>query len=151
MMIEEPRVAAADGKRADILTMALRVVAGATAAVVLVMAALAGQGWFNGRYGLITMHGMLGNIAFLGAIALVVLAFVGWRCAGGAAPFALSLILLALMTAQLGLGYSGRKAAAAAALHIPNGVLLTMVVAALATLLLVGGAHRRPAAASDRI
>jgi hypothetical protein len=92
---------------------------------------------FQGQTGAISIHGWLGNTSFLGAILLVILAVVGIRQSGGAwgrAELVLGIVLVLLMTAQLGLGYSGRASAAAASLHIPNGVLLTMVTAALLAL-----------------
>lgn len=118
-----------------------RIVALVTAGLVLVQAVLAGQWLCGSAIDAIRMHGWLGNAAFLGALLLVALAGIGWRRSGGGrAPLVLSLLLALLMTAQLGLGYSGRESATAAALHVPNGVLLTMVVAALVTL-----AYARPA------
>ncbi len=114
-----------------------RVVAVVVAALILVQAVLAGQWMFEGQIGAISIHGWLGNTSFLGAIVLVVLAFVGMRRSGGGwgrAELALGVVLVLLMTAQLGLGYSGRVSATAASLHIPNGVLLTMVSAAILAL-----------------
>lgn len=106
------------------------VVAGLTAAMVLVMAVLAGQAWFGGQMGLIALHGTLGGFALLGALASTVIAFVRRRRAGGGwAPLALSAVLFVLMFGQTALGMSGRSSAAAAALHIPNGVLVAMVAA----------------------
>ncbi len=114
-----------------------RVLAVVVAALILVQAFLAGQWWFQNQVGAISIHGWLGNSAFLGAVLLVILAFVGMRRSGGGwgrAELVLSIVLVILMTAQLGLGYSGRASATAASLHIPNGVLLTMVSAALLAL-----------------
>ncbi len=114
-----------------------RLLAVVTAGLILVQAFLAGQWLFQSQVGAISIHGWLGNTAFLGAILLVILAFVGMRRSGsgwGRAELILSIVLVLLMTAQLGLGYSGRASAAAASLHVPNGVLLTMVIAALLAL-----------------
>ena len=106
------------------------VAAGLTAAMVLVMAVLAGQAWFGGQMGLIALHGTLGGFALLGALASTVIAFVNRkRSAGGWAPLALSAVLFVLMFGQTALGMSGRSSAAAASLHIPNGVLVAMVAA----------------------
>ena len=117
------------------LLVPFRILTVVTAALILVQAYLAGQAWFQSQLGLISIHGWLGNVSFLTAILLVVLAFLGMRREGwGRAEMVLGVILVLLMTAQLGLGYSGRRSAAAAALHIPNGVLLTMVIAALLAL-----------------
>ena len=114
----------------------------ATAALVLVQAVLAGRGWFV-DLGLIEVHGWVGNVTFLGAIAQAALAFAGWR--GGAlgrAEVVLGALLVALIVAQLGLGYSGRESAGAASWHIPNGVLIFGVDAATLALALAG--RRRP-------
>lgn len=112
-----------------------RAVALLTAGLILVQAALAGQWMFANQVEAIGLHGWLGNLAFLGAILLAVLAFLGLRRNGwGRAEFVLAVVLIGLMTAQLGLGYAGRQSNAAASLHIPNGVLLTMVAAALVAL-----------------
>lgn len=119
------------------ILLPFRVLAVLVAALILVQAALAGQWLFQGQTGAISIHGWLGNTSFLGAILLVILAVVGIRQSGGAwgrAELVLGIVLVLLMTAQLGLGYSGRASAAAASLHIPNGVLLTMVTAALLAL-----------------
>jgi hypothetical protein len=44
-------------------------------------------------------------------------------------------VLVALLTiAQIGLGYSGRGGGMPAALHIPNGVLIATLLAALLTI-----------------
>jgi len=117
------------------LLVPFRILAVVTAALILVQAFLAGQWWFLNQAGLISVHGWLGNVSFLTAILLALLALVEMRRSGwGRAELVLSVVLVLLMTAQLGLGYSGRRSAAAAALHIPNGVLLTMVIAALLAL-----------------
>ena len=42
--------------------------------------------------------------------------------------------LVVLVVAQLGLGYSGRDSAGAAALHVPNGVLIFGITTALVAL-----------------
>lgn len=112
-----------------------RILAVTTAGLILVQAFLAGQWWFQSQVGLIAIHGWLGNTAFVGALLLVILATIGMRLGGSVrAELVLSLVLVLLMVAQLGLGYSGRRIALAASLHIPNGVLLTMVIAALIAL-----------------
>ena len=101
-------------------------------ALIVFQAILAGQGWFGERPALIGLHGWVGNGTYLVALAMVALALVGLRRGRlGRADLALSLLLILLLTAQLGLGYAGRTSAAAAALHIPNGVLLTAIGGAL--------------------
>ena len=114
----------------------LRPVAVLTAVLILVQALLAGRGWFI-DYDLIATHGWVGNATFLVVIGQVVLAFVAWRqrLAGGV-ELGLSVMLLLLVVSQIGLGYGGRESASAAALHIPNGVLIFGVTTALLTLTL---------------
>ncbi len=145
--IERPPVAgdataaaAGDGGRGWYRGLAL-----VAAVLILAQAVLAGQWMFGG--GRIDVHGWLGNVTFLLAIGLVGLAFVGRRGGAlGAVDLALSAVLLLLVVAQLGLGYSGRACAPAATLHGPNGVLLTGVTAAILALAFVprGGSGRSP-------
>ena len=87
--------------------------------LVLAQAALAGQHLFDGAS--ITLHGILGNVSFAIAAALVVLA-VSRRRPG--LEFALAVGLAAMAFAQVGLGYVGRDSAAAASWHIPLGVAI---------------------------
>jgi hypothetical protein len=49
----------------------------------------------------------------------------------------LGVIVAILMIAQIGLGYSGRAGGWPAAIHIPNGVLVTALLAALLTVTLL--------------
>lgn len=102
------------------------------ALLVLGQAVLVGQGLYGGDLGLIGVHGWVGNASFVVVIGLVGLAVVGRRGGDlGTADLALSGLLLLLMVAQMGLGYSGRQSALAAAWHIPNGVLIFGVVAGI--------------------
>lgn len=88
--------------------------------MVLIQAVLAGRGWFlDGN--VLKVHGYLGNATFLLTIALTMLGLAATRSIRVAAPLAL---LVILTTAQIGLGYAGRDSAAAAAWHVPNGVLI---------------------------
>lgn len=113
---------------------AFRAFAALTVALVLVQAALAGRGLY-GDPGVISLHGWLGNVTFAAAIAQVAVGFGGLRRgAVGRSEAGLSLLLLALIVAQLGLGYVGRERAGAAAWHIPNGVLTFGVAAAILAL-----------------
>lgn len=122
----------------------LRPVAVLIATLILVQALLAGRGWFI-NYDLIATHGWVGNATFLVVIVQVVLAFIAWRQhLAGVVELGLSVALLLLVVSQIGLGYSGRESATAAALHIPNGVLIFGVTTALLTLTL----PRRGVAAS---
>lgn len=119
-----------------IIDRSLRPVTVLTAFLILVQALLAGRGWFV-NYDLIATHGWVGNATFLVVIGQVALTFVAWRQQlAGRVEVGLSMILLLLVVSQIGLGYTGRESATAAALHIPNGVLIFGVTTALLTLTL---------------
>ena len=86
----------------------------------------------------IVAHGILGNFSYLLAVAALVLTLVA-RANKGAVIVAAAVVVL--MTIQIGLGYSGRDSAGAAAWHIPNGVAifgLTVYQVSLATSLVKG-------------
>ncbi|MEX2292825.1 MAG: hypothetical protein WD691_03475 [Acidimicrobiales bacterium] len=85
--------------------------------MVLVQATLAGQHLFEGSA--IALHGILGNVTF--SITVISLLLTVVRRSDGVA-FAISVALMALTFAQVGLGYVGREALTAAAWHIPLGV-----------------------------
>jgi hypothetical protein len=126
------RMNSADGRAGSSTARWLRWLAGATALLVLVQAVLIGRGFFADAPSLVLRHGETGNLTFLAAIALVVLAFVGWRRGNlGLRPLVVSLLLLVLVVAQLGLGYVGRESGEAAAWHVPNGVLIFGLTVAL--------------------
>lgn len=98
---------------------AARVLAAVIVALVLVQAVIAGRS--NRLFGSwnIGLHGTLGNIVF--ALAIANLAVVARRRASrGLVVTAAALV--AVLTAQLGLGYAGRDSLAAAGWHIPVGV-----------------------------
>ena len=103
------------------LHRAHRIVAGLFAALVLVLAVLAGRYVSLGDQ-IIEVHGYIGNGVFLLALVNLGLA-VALRPDDGPALAVAGLIAL-LTFAQVGLGYVGRDTADAAALHIPTGVLL---------------------------
>jgi hypothetical protein len=69
----------------------------------------------------ITIHGIVGNVSYLLAVAALVITLVA-RANKGAVVVAAALVVL--MTIQIGLGYSGRDSNGAAAWHIPNGVAI---------------------------
>ena len=69
----------------------------------------------------ITVHGIVGNVSYLLAVAALVLTLVA-RANKGA--MVVAAVIVALMTIQIGLGYSGRDSRGAAAWHIPNGVAI---------------------------
>jgi hypothetical protein len=111
---------------------ALRALAGCAALMallILIQAALAGR--FLAYSGearaadLQRLHGYLGNAVFL--LALVQVGLVVWAGIVGRARGTLlgtTVLVLVLVTAQIGLGYAGRENAFPASLHLPNGVLL---------------------------
>jgi len=91
----------------------------------LVQAWLGSTGFYQGEPGLVTAHEMLGNVFFLVAIAQVALAFFAMqRGMARRNLLIVSVLILAGVVAQLGLGYAGRESADAMAWHLPNGVLL---------------------------
>lgn len=99
---------------------AREVLSGSIAVIVVLLAFLAGRFVFLGDL-VIEFHGYVGNALFL--LALVNL---GLGLAGGASggDVAVAGLIVLLTFAQIGLGYVGRDTADAAAIHIPNGVLL---------------------------
>ena len=106
--------------RSATLLRAQRAIAGTIAGVVLVLAVLAGRFLFLGD-AIIELHGYIGNAVFFLALVNVGLAFIT-RARGAAVAVAVAIAVLAF--AQVGLGYVGRDTDDAAALHVPNGVLL---------------------------
>lgn len=88
------------------------------ALLILVQAMLAGRALF-GTWS-ITIHGVTGNVTFTVALAVGALAFLG---RAGRTAVLLAIILAAVLTLQIGLGYLGRETAEAAAWHVPLGVL----------------------------
>ena len=101
------------------LLLAHRILVAALPALVLVQATLAGQHLFEGMA--ISVHGILGNVTFALTVVGVVLAVV--RKSDGT-TFFLAVALMALVFAQVGLGYVGRETTMAAAWHIPLGVTI---------------------------
>jgi hypothetical protein len=120
------------------LTTLVRGVAALTAAIVLIQAALIGQALFLGDASRQRWHGWLGNASFVAAVALAGLVIISVR-RGELPRFALALgyLVALLMVAQIGLGYSGRDGGWPAAIHVPNGVLIAGLLAALLTVSLV--------------
>jgi hypothetical protein len=103
----------------DTLLRAHRTLAAVIAALILVMAAIAGRSLF-GPWD-IEVHGFVGNGVFVLAVANFALAI--YRRPGNAQLTVAALVGM-LTFAQVGLGYVGREELEAAAWHIPNGVLL---------------------------
>ncbi len=105
--------------RAATLRRAHHVLAGVTAALILVMALIAGRSLF-GTWD-IEIHGWIGNAVFLLAVANLALAIAR----RATTPELTVAALIGMLTfAQVGLGYVGRDEVEAAAWHVPNGVLL---------------------------
>lgn len=103
------------------LLRARQVIAGTIAVVIVLLAFLAGR-WLNFGGTIIEVHGYLGNAVFLLALVNLALTF---KAAPDDGPALAVAGLIALLTfSQVGLGYVGRETADAAALHVPNGVLL---------------------------
>jgi glucose uptake protein GlcU len=99
--------------------VAHRAVVIALPVIVLVQASLAGQHLFEGSS--ISLHGILGEVAFALTVVGLVLTIV--RRSEGP-EFFLAVALMALSFAQVGLGFVGRDTSAAAAWHIPLGVTI---------------------------
>jgi hypothetical protein len=86
----------------------------------------------------LTLHGWLGNVSFVAAIALVGVTLLAVRRTElPHSALAVAAIIGLLMVAQIGLGYSGRDGGWPAAVHIPNGVLIAGLLAALLAVVLV--------------
>ncbi|MEE9417048.1 MAG: hypothetical protein V3V01_17345 [Acidimicrobiales bacterium] len=92
---------------------------GAAILVILIglQAVIAGQFLF-GDWG-IDSHAALGNAAFTVAFLIAAIAFAKLD---GAVRRVIAVVILVLLTAQIGLGYTTRTSGGAAALHIPLGV-----------------------------
>ena len=117
-MNDFPGPASAAASSARLVWRLQRAAAQLIVALILIQAFLAGRFLFGGWT--ITVHGIIGNATFAVAAVLAVVAVV--RRADVVAvltPVALALLL----TAQIGLGYSGRTSLGARAWHIPSGVL----------------------------
>jgi hypothetical protein len=103
--------------------------------LVLLQAVLVGQGLYLGEPSRITLHGWIGSVTFVGAIVLAALVIIGVRRSElNRSALGPGLLIALLTVAQIGLGYSGRGGGTPAALHIPNGVLIATLLAALLTI-----------------
>jgi hypothetical protein len=102
-----------------------------TVVLIVIQAAMAGRGFFFGGE-LIKRHGEVGNITFLAGLVMLGFAFSGYRQKRlDQFDFIVSVLVVLLIVAQLGLGYGGRDNRTAASLHWPNGVLITLLGAML--------------------
>lgn len=102
------------------LPRARKICAALILAIVLLLAVMAGRFLFLGDV-IVELHGYIGNGVFV--LALVNLGLTLADKADGGELAVAGLIAL-LTFSQIGLGYVGRDTADAAALHVPNGVLL---------------------------
>ncbi|MEZ4564356.1 MAG: hypothetical protein R2853_16620 [Thermomicrobiales bacterium] len=112
--------------------LAVRWISALTTLLVLLQAVLIGQALYMGEMSLVALHGWLGSGSFILALLLLGAAFLGVR--SGELPRRVLLhgaLVVLLMVAQLGLGYVGRRGGFPAAIHIPNGVLITALLSAL--------------------
>lgn len=117
------------------IVTALRVVASLVVLIILVQAVFAGRG-LNFQGDSLKIHGGIGNVTFLLVLVqLGLTAFAGFRGRTRNLLLGTSALLTLLVVAQLGLGYSGREGGQAAALHIPNGVLIFGLAVAYMSLL----------------
>ena len=121
-------------RRSGLLTT-YRVLAGISAVLVLVMAALAGHSTRLFGTGDIDLHGYLGELLFALSVIMVVLSFMTQT---RGVVVGLAVVFAALCFAQVGLGFVGRETIEAAAWHIPNGVLIMGVAVAHLCFLLPG-------------
>lgn len=110
----------------------LGITAALTVVAILAQAVFAGRGLYINRSE-IDVHGGLGNLTL--ALVIIQAALVIVAGLPGKARLLLpvaSLALVALVVAQLALGYAGESSTTAAALHVPNGVLIFGLSAGIA-------------------
>ncbi len=90
--------------------------------LVTLQPALAGRGWFQDRQ-FIDIHGFVANAIFPISLVMLGLAlFAGFRRRNLMTGW--SFLLVVLVTAQIGMGYSATGRPAIAAMHIPLGVFV---------------------------
>ena len=96
----------------------------ALVAAVLIQAFLGGRGFFI-DHDTLTVHGRVGDVLLLVAIAHLVVGAVAFRRRRlSRVPLIVSVVLLVLVFVQLSLGYGSEDSRTAAAWHLPNGVLI---------------------------
>ena len=101
------------------MATAQKVIGTATWIAVLVQAFIAGDHLF--KAGAIDIHGYIANGVFTLVVVSLLLAFLTKE---PKVQIGLAIALVALVSAQMGLGYSGRDSLDAASWHVPNGVLI---------------------------
>jgi hypothetical protein len=114
------------------LIRAFQAVASLVALFIFIQAVLAGQFTYN-EPDLKDVHEIGGNVLFMASLVQLALAWLtrdAWRFH----MVAWSAVIVALITAQIGLGYLGRDEADAAAVHIPLGVFLFALASIVAML-----------------
>ncbi|MGD9890915.1 MAG: hypothetical protein AB7R89_07585 [Dehalococcoidia bacterium] len=124
------------------VVQALRIVSPLIVIVILIQAVFAGRGLFLDTDNL-SVHGGIGMLTLLLAVVQAVLVpLTGIRGGLRTGLIAASVVLVGLVVVQLGLGEAGKDGGQAAALHVPNGVLIFGIasgIAAKATGLRPGG------------
>jgi hypothetical protein len=101
------------------LTIAYRVTVWLLALGVLANAVIAGR-TLVGEWDIL-VHGIIGNGVFVLSLVALVLALL---TGAGRATVVVAGLLVVLVFAQVGLGYSGRESLDARAWHVPNGVAI---------------------------
>lgn len=97
----------------------------AVALAILLQAALASFGLFEGEAQLVDIHRGLGNSLPLVALAQAILATILFRRGGlGKAELWIGIVLVPVVMGQLSLGYETDGSSTAIAMHISLGVLL---------------------------
>jgi hypothetical protein len=92
---------------------------------IVAMALIIGQGVWGGERGLITGHGHLGNAIFtLAGVQFALAVMLYQKKQVSASHMLITFVLVVLLLAQAGLGYSGRANSSLIAWHVPLGVLL---------------------------
>ena len=133
MVVREKTAAELTSKRPGAFRT-LRITAPLVLLLVLIQAMMAGRGLMYGGNAF-AIHGGIGNLTFLVALAQLILVLsAGLRGPGKSPLIITNALLFVLVIVQLGLGYGGRDNAVAAWWHVPNGVFL-FGVATVATCL----------------
>lgn len=112
---------------------ALRIVSPLIVVVILIQAVFAGRGLFLDTDNL-SIHGGIGMLTLLLVVAQAVLVPIArFQGVTRSALIAATVALAGLVVVQLGLGEAGSDGGQAAALHVPNGVLIFGIATGIAT------------------